>query len=613
MRYLTLFIALTGLTACGAGPVDRPPIPAQASLRDKTELKVGVEAFEEGRYNAARIQFERIVKEEGAPRVVAHARLYLGRLVSIKDPAAGALRLDALAGELPEGPHRTVARAYGAEAAARAGQCAQARAGAAAVEHEVGGAARADMKIALSRCYPPPTAFALIEDGARSAHAVKDQAALNRTRTAASAILPKLKADERADAQARSEGGPLADLFTGAPAVQPASPAMEAPSVTPGAVTPGITPDVTDPVSPPDQPVSGGAMAPSGPPHVALLLPLSGRSAPLGARIQGVADMVGDEDQPGDPTQVEVLDAGSPAKARAAMDSLRGRAISGVVAIFDQQTAEGVGGLLGELELPVIALTLSQAPMRSDRVWRGLHTPPLVARAVAGAGLAAGGRRAAIVYPDIAYGQALARLFEGSWQAGGGEITVQRSFSLEKPDIKAMARDLKGRGFDTLFLPAPPQVAANLLSHFAAEAGVWSKSSRRSMAGRKGVKEVVLLGIPEWYDQRLIDQAGRYVDGALIPVPFATELSNGAAFAGAYTARHNRVPTAFEALTYDAIQALAAAHEAARSTGQPVATALSGSRYAEGASVGFNFGDREAVQDLYVLEITPEGFSSARR
>ena len=95
-------------------------------------------------------------------------------------------------------------------------------------------------------------------------------------------------------------------------------------------------------------------------------------------------------------------------------------------------------------------------------------------------------------------------------------------------------------------------------------------------------------------------------------MPFATELSNGAAFAGAYTARHNRVPTAFEALTYDAIQALAAAHEAARSTGQPVATALSGSRYAEGASVGFNFGDREAVQDLYVLEITPEGFSSAR-
>ncbi|MFN3202329.1 MAG: ABC transporter substrate-binding protein [Bradymonadia bacterium] len=615
MKYaLCLFLSLT-LTACGGGLVDRPPLPETSSLRDKTELKVGIEAFDEGRFKAARIQFERLLKENQDQAIVAHARYYMGRMLGQSDPIKGAQALEDLATELVEGQLHLAARAYGAEAAARGHQCARARAGASAVHDHVGGATRADLMLSLSKCFPPPQAMARLDDGARAAHDAKDEARVSKIRAEAVVRAAQLQPGDRPVITEMVMEGPLESVMTGSVAepepVESApvedvpvesSPTQEAPAVEdPGALLP------------PDSGASVGPMAPAGPPRIVVLLPLSGRSAPLGDRLRGVIDLVVDEDHPEGSPQITVKDAGSVAKTRAALSELAGSTnVSGIIAILDRATAQGSGDAFANLALPVIALTLGQAPMAHEGVWRGLHTPPLVAQAAARAGLDAGGRRAAILYPDISYGRVLTQLFRGSWQAGGGQIVKARSWSGTKPDIKSLVRALKGVEFDTLFIPAPPQSAATVLSHLAAEAGVWSKSQRRSMKGRKGVKEVTLLGVPEWYTPKIIDQAGRYVDGALLPVPYAAETAGGGTFAGQYVARHNRAPTAFEALLMDAISALSRAHDAARSTGVSVASALQGTRYAQ-ASVGYDFSRKEAVQSLFMLEITPDGFRPLNR
>jgi ABC-type branched-subunit amino acid transport system substrate-binding protein len=337
-----------------------------------------------------------------------------------------------------------------------------------------------------------------------------------------------------------------------------------------------------------------------------LVLPLGGRSRLLGQQLAGAAQamFVGDEeDRPAEAPSLRVLDGGDADSARHAIATLaEDEQAFCAVGLFDQTVAEAAADAAAAHQLPLIMLTLSDAPVkRAGALWRALHTPALVARTVSDAGLARGGREAAILSPRNGYGRALAAAFRRSWEAAGGSIAYEADWDPGSPAWAKVARAARAASFDTLFIADGPVGAALLSSHLAAE-DLWSRGRQPRFARDKKVREVQVLGTPEWYEARLLSQAGRYLEGALVPVPFAVEMPAGAEFASRLRAVADREPTSFDALLADGLAACQQAHARLAAGAEDVADAFAGVRVT-GVSAGLRLDQPEALDRLLLLEV----------
>ncbi len=345
-----------------------------------------------------------------------------------------------------------------------------------------------------------------------------------------------------------------------------------------------------------------------------LVLPLEGRSRLLGQQIAGAAQVMfaGDaEDLPAEAPQLRVLDGGDAETARRAIARLaEDEHAFAAVGLFDQTVSQAAAEAAAEHRLPLIMLTLSDAPMqREGLLWRALHTPALAAGTVARAGLARGGRQAAILAPRNGYGRALAAAFRDAWEAGGGAVVYEAGWEPAKPEWPGVARAARAAPFDTLFIADGPVGAALLSSHLAAE-DLWSRGREPRFKRDKKVREVQVLGTPEWYEPALLSQAGRYLEGALVPVPFAAEVPSGAAFAARLRGAADREPTAFDALVADGLAACQQAHARLAAGAASVADAFAGVRVA-GASAGLRLDRRDALERLHLLEVRGGAFIPA--
>lgn len=342
---------------------------------------------------------------------------------------------------------------------------------------------------------------------------------------------------------------------------------------------------------------------------IGLLLPLSGRSQPLGRALAETAHALDDDAGQADGGPMLYMeDAGEPAKVEAAVARLVDEhAVFGLVGLFDQQTAPVAAEAAAARNVPLLMLTLSDAATQVEGpVWRVLHTPLLVARTAAGAALARGGQRAAVLRPEGAYGETLAGWFVRVWQAGGGEVVGEVTWDATTVDWARVAKRAAALDADTIFVPSDPLSAAQLMSHLAAQ-GVFARGQQPRYQKEKGVREVVVVGSPEWYTPSLLRQAGRYLEGALIPVPFAVETARGARFA-AQVERATRSPNAYDALLADSIRALGDAHRRHRDGGGDPVAAMGQVEVTEGATAGLRFDKRDAVPALFVLEVRNGAF-----
>jgi ABC-type branched-subunit amino acid transport system substrate-binding protein len=345
--------------------------------------------------------------------------------------------------------------------------------------------------------------------------------------------------------------------------------------------------------------------------QVVVLLPLSGRSARLGADLAaGLAAARGAPDTPG--PDIVVRDAPDGATAATELRTVANRGpVAGVIGVVDRAGAEAVVPAALDTGVATVLLTPSDvAVSQPGRVWRALHTPALVVRTAAGAALARGGREALIVRPRSAAGESYATLFRSVWAAGGGLVSGDDiDYDAAKPDWKDVSRRIGERPADTIFFPEGAVNAAQGLAMMAHH-GLWSRSGAPRFEKSK-VREFLVLGTPEWYAPEVMRQSGRYFEGALFPVAFALESVAGARLAARFSAAGHAPPTVIDGLLWDAVLAVDKAARRAESEGITTAAALPRETSAE-ATVGLRFDAPDAVQNLYVLTVKDGRFTAAR-
>ncbi len=338
---------------------------------------------------------------------------------------------------------------------------------------------------------------------------------------------------------------------------------------------------------------------------IGVILPLSGRSRRLGQDLRRSAQLLLGK-------ELEIHDGASSEKVERAMQALAEGGTFGVVGLFAKESAAAAAQAAESLELPLLMLSLDPAAVEgAGPTWRSLHTSALSCSTLAGGGLERGGRRAAILAPENPFAKNQARLFRAAWEGGGAQISAELSWDPESPNWKRLSEILRRSKSDTLFLPCQPSCAAQVMSHLAAQ-GIWSRGPKLRYRGDRSVRELILLGLGEWYNPQLLRQAGRYLEGALIPLPFAAETARGASFAQKIRKEAGHRATPFDALLADSITALSRAHRRALKEEISPRQALSKTQVQDGVSSGLNFKRREAVEGLFLMEISKGAFLPMR-
>jgi ABC-type branched-subunit amino acid transport system substrate-binding protein len=377
-----------------------------------------------------------------------------------------------------------------------------------------------------------------------------------------------------------------------------------------------VAPDAATPIdedAPPDRTPTLPGRVLGAPPgrQVVVLLPLSGRSARLGADLAaGLAAARGAPETPG--PDIVVRDAPDGATAASELRTVANRgSVAGVIGLVDRAGAEAVVPAALETGVATVLLTPSDAAVaQPGRVWRALHTPALVVRTAAGAAIARGGREALIVRPRSPAGESYAALFRSVWSAGGGFVSGEDiDYDAAKPDWKDVSRRIADRPGDTIFFPDGAVNAAQGLATMASN-GLWARSGAPRFEKSK-VREFLVLGTPDWYVPEVMRQSGRYFEGALFPVAFALESVAGARLATRFAAAGHAPPTVIDGLLWDAVLAVDKAARRAEAEGTTTTAALPRETSAE-ATVGLRFDAPDAVQSLFVLTVKDGRFTAAR-
>lgn len=297
-------------------------------------------------------------------------------------------------------------------------------------------------------------------------------------------------------------------------------------------------PQRSTPLPPPKPtgPVAGSPTTASGKARIALLLPLSGRSAPIGQSMQQAAELA-------------LFDTGAKDLALAAYDS--GETGDSAIQAYKKAQADGAALILGPL---FGASATALAPLRrQDRtniiafsndesvaqpgLWvMGIAAPPQVRRVVDYA-VTSGIKRFAALAPRSAYGEQMARTMETQAASRGGTVVTTEFFD-EGGDISAAAKRIadaaKGDGKLAVLVPVAPPRLASVLSTLSS-AGIDAGS-------------VQLIGTGVW------DIPGIGADTALRGAWYAApDPAKRADFERRYTATYGRPPLRLATLAYDAV------------------------------------------------------------
>ncbi|HYD08026.1 MAG TPA: penicillin-binding protein activator [Reyranella sp.] len=304
-----------------------------------------------------------------------------------------------------------------------------------------------------------------------------------------------------------------------------------------GACTESPKPSTPLPPPKPTGPQAGSPTTESGKARIALLLPLSGRSAAIGQSMQQAAEMA-------------LFDTGAKDLALAAYDS--GETGDSAIQAYNKARTDGVALMLG----PLFGASASAlGPMRrSDRIniiafsndesvaqpglWvMGIAAPPQVRRVV-DYSVSTGIRRFAVLAPRTAYGEQMTSTLQSQVAIRGGSVIGAEIYD-EGGDVTAAAKRIAeaaraGDGKVAVLLPvAPPRVTTAL----AALAG----------AGLEA-KQVQLIGTGVW------DVPGIGSDPQLRGAWYAApDPARRADFERKYVSAYGRPPHRLATLAYDAV------------------------------------------------------------
>ncbi|HSI01621.1 MAG TPA: penicillin-binding protein activator [Reyranella sp.] len=287
---------------------------------------------------------------------------------------------------------------------------------------------------------------------------------------------------------------------------------------------------------PPPKPQTGSPTTASGKARIALLLPLSGRNAPIGQSMQQAAEMA-------------LFDTGARDLALAPYDS--GETGDQAIQAYKRAQADGAALILGPLfggsatalaplrrtdRANVIAFSNDESVAQPGLWVMGIAAPPQVRRVV-DYGVQTGIRRFAVLAPRTAYGEQMARTLQSHATQRGGTVVASEIFDEGSdlgPAAKRLAEAAQGEGKLAILVPvSPPRVTTVLAS--LVNAGVDAKSVQYIGTGVWDVpgigSETMLRGA--WYA--------------------APDPARRADFERKFVATYGRPPQRLATLAYDAV------------------------------------------------------------
>ena len=302
-----------------------------------------------------------------------------------------------------------------------------------------------------------------------------------------------------------------------------------------GACTEPPKPSMAPPPKP-LQPQLGSPTTASGKARIAMLLPLTGRAAPVGQAMQQAAEMA-------------LFDSGGKDLALAAYDS--GDTADSAVQAYKRAQTDGAALILGPLfgssaaalaplrrtdGTNIISFSNDESVAQAGLWVMGIAAPPQVRRVVDHS-ISAGIRRFAVFAPRTTYGDQMGRTLESQVAIRGGTL-VTSEFYDEGTDLGGASRRLadatKGDGKIAILVPvAPPRVSTVLAS--LTGAGV-------------DLKSVQLIGTGVWDVPGIGSEA--MLQGAWYAAP---DPARRADFERKFVATYGRPPQRLATLAYDAV------------------------------------------------------------
>ncbi|MDH3201978.1 MAG: penicillin-binding protein activator [Myxococcales bacterium] len=277
------------------------------------------------------------------------------------------------------------------------------------------------------------------------------------------------------------------------------------------------------------------------------LLPLSGRGREVGRQLlQGMQLAALHE---GGPELIVEDTAGDPSKTTVAVGSLIGdQRVVAVLGPVETRTISTAAESTERAGVPLLTFSVAEDTTgEGDQVFRLLYSPREEVRALVTQARARGATRYVILYPDHGYGRTLQRIFDEEVAAAGGRSCEGVAYPPGTRSFVDYVKTLLEEGCDVVLLADVADQVASIAPTFAAE-GAWSAREVR-----------FLLPSPSW-SSKLLERASRYLQGALVVVPFydASEAPTNVHFREAYEERYGRPPDTFAAYGYDAYRMISA-------------------------------------------------------
>ena len=336
---------------------------------------------------------------------------------------------------------------------------------------------------------------------------------------------------------------------------------------------------------------TGSPVGPGDPTRLGLALPLSGKfqvvgEAALRAAMLAAGTPAAGVAGNGGTTQLVLRDTATDAEraARGVAELTRGEAVIGIVGAASPKAGPGAITQASEDGIPVLALE-DAAPGALTTAFQMIHAPDMRATALARQALKTGARRFALLGPDSGVGKRLREAFRKAVVAGGGSVVAEATYVTGATSFAGPIGSLKKSAFDAVFVPDTADRLA-LIAPALAVADLWPQpwspeAAKRAAESSKGrgkeakakAKPILLLSTANDLSHKLLANAGRYVQGALLCPGFYADDSDprARAFAEGYRAAYGRDPHATEAYAYDAVVAFQTAiRQGARTRGDLV-------------------------------------------
>jgi ABC-type branched-subunit amino acid transport system substrate-binding protein len=375
--------------------------------------------------------------------------------------------------------------------------------------------------------------------------------------------------------------------------------------------------------------------------RVAVLLPLSGRFAGVGAELRRAIELA-----PAAGVQWQFLDTrGEPAQAQAMVEQAASGGAVAILGPVGDREAVGAARRASQRGVPIALLAPGDGGDVGLGVFRLTWSAEDEARAVAAWAAANDYQNVAVLAPRDDVGELAAGAFviaarqlgltvaaQGQYDAAGGsvEADLKRFLGLVPAQNPRLAAHLRRGGkrawqtfvpevaFSLLYVPDRADRAA-LVAAFLPYLGLELRTEEimdpvRLRRKYRGVipQVVQLVGGAGWNTKALPARGGNAVQGALIfDVCTAQRDDIAAELAGQLEARLGHAPSSAAAQAYDAATGMAAAVTAARAAGRGhragVRAALAQLRLEEGACGGLAIGgDGEVQRETAVLQVDGE-------